>query len=279
MINIRLFLLIILLTGLPEVFVLDFGFEAYSNNSQPPMSDRRGRIRPNTPSRSRPPLTGRRKPLQRSIRSRLMQQEGIEAGIIGGTAHSLTNIGTGKTSFMGTHWETTDINLGVFGRYRIDNLWAVSSSFHYVRIHSADSLAPGTSRYNRDFYFENQIFELSVKGEFYIPVVFDAFPVDVYGFLGVGIFYHNPKLTVPDPENFEKDSYNLIQPAIPMGIGIVYLINENFKIGFDVGHRMTFTDYLDGFSRTASDAHDSYFLGSIRVSYFFGDSHRRFRPY
>ncbi len=277
MMLIRIFLLIILLTGLPEVF--EFGFRAYSNNAQPPMSDRRGSIRSRSPGQSRPPLTGRRKPLQRSIRSKNLPKEGFEVGLILGTAHSLTNICTGKASFMGTHWETTDLNTGVFGRYRLDDKWAVNSSFHYARIHSADSLSPeNTSRYHRGFYFENQIFELSVTGEFYVSSLIDRLPLEIFGYLGAGIFYHNPQLTVPPDTEMPDDEYSLIQPAIPMGIGIRYPINENFVIGFDIGHRMTFTDYIDGFTRPASDYDDSYFLGSLRISYFFS-SHGRFRPY
>ena len=274
---IRLFLLIILFIGLPEV--LDFGFRAYSNNAQPPMSDRRSSLRPRNPSQSRPPYTGRRKPLQRSLRSRYVQQEGFEFGVILGTSHSLTNIGTGKPSFMGTHWETTDLNTGVFGRYRINDNLAVNSSFHYARIHSADSLAPeNSSRFQRDFYFENQIFELSVKGEFYVPGLLEVIPLEIYGYLGVGLFYHNPQLTVPPGAVMPDDEYSLFQPAIPMGLGFKYSINESFIIGLDIGHRMTFTDYLDGFTRPASDSDDSYFLGSLRLSYFLG-GYRSFRPY
>ncbi len=277
---IRLLFLIALLSGLPELFLSSYSFEAYSSNARPPMSDRRESYRPQSQGRSRPPLTGRRRPLQRSLRSRYMQQQGFEVGLLGGTSHSLTNIGTGKPSFLGTHWETTDLNVGVFSKYRINDLWAVNASFHYVRIHSADSLAPeNTARYTRDFYFENQIFEFSVRTEFFVPVLLDNYPIEVYGYLGLGAFYHNPDLTVPNPDNFEEPSYSLIQPVIPMGIGLAYPINRNFRIGLDIGHRLTFTDYLDGFSRPASDSNDAYFLGSLRVSYFFGDRQRRFIPY
>ncbi len=263
------------MTWLPSTF--NPGFEAYSNNSQPPMGKSSSSIR--AESRSTPPFGQPRGPLRESLRS-MMQKQDFELGIIAGTSHSLTNIGTGRPSFMGTHWETTDLNAGLFARYHFHDNWAINSAFHYARIHSADSLSgEGSGRYSRGFYFSNQIFELNLKGEFFIPELLRNYPWDIYGYLGVAVFYHDPDLHVPDPppSNHTEESYSNIQPAIPMGVGVIYTINDNFRFGFDIGHRITFTDYLDGFSRPYSDGNDAYFLGSFKLSYFFGET--RMIPY
>ncbi len=253
MIVIRFCLIIIFFAVMPGLKFLDTGTGAFSQVVQ----------RPGT-----------------SLRSLTYMELGFEAGIIAGTSHSLTNIGTGRPSFLGTHWETTDLNAGAFARYRFHPRWALNSSFHYARIHSADSLSgEGSGRYSRDFYFENQIFELNLTGEYFIASLFPAHPVDVYGFLGLAFFYHDPDLTVPDPPpaNYTEETYSHMQVAVPMGMGIIYRINENYRLGFDVGHRITFTDHLDGFSRPYSDDNDAYFLGSLRLSYFF--TPHRYIPY
>ncbi len=276
MLLIRYLLLIIFLIGLPEIFDDNLQFVAISNNSYSQISERHSMFSSES-NRLRPPFIDRMRPLRPSRRA-LHMKKGFEAGIIIGTSHQLSDIGTGMYSFMGTHWETTDLNAGVFGRYHFNDRWAINSSFHYARIHAADSLAPKESaRYKRDFYYNNQIFELNVKAEFYIPRILEDYPFRIYGFLGAAVFYHNPDLTVPDPENFEKESYGLIQPAIPMGLGILYFYNDNIRIGLDIGHRVLFTDYLDGFTRPAGPRNDAYFFGSLKISYFFGP--QRYTPY
>lgn len=272
----RYILLIILLFILPLIYQYDSGFIVFSGNSQSFMMDRHTVLH-TLASSSQPPYPGPLRPLEPTLREMYMHK-GFEVGVIAGTSHQLTDIGTGMYTFMGTHWQTTDLNAGVFGRYHFNNRWAINSSFHYARIHAADSLAPKESaRYRRGFYYNNQIYELNVKGEYYFRRIFYDSPFRLYGFLGAAIFYHNPDLTVPDPENFEQDSYSLIQPAIPMGLGISYHYNENLRIGFDIGHRVTFTDYLDGFTRPAGPGDDAYFLASLKVSYFFG--YQMFIPY
>ncbi len=274
--NIRYCFLIIFLAGFPVVFSGHAGDGLFSGNSSfsgvTSFSDA-GHLKGGSASLfSQPP------PLYPSLYSLLFLRLGYEVGILGGTSHSLTNIGTGLPSFMGTHWETTDLNAGAFFRYRFDLRWAVTSSFHYARMHAADSLAPEeTARFRRDFYFNNEIFELSVTIEHFLPHYSYTSPWDIYGFIGFGVFYHDPQLTVPNPETYEEETFSKIQPAIPMGVGVIYTLNENFRIAFDIGHRKTFTDYIDGFTRPASDYNDAYFMGSLRVSYFF--TPLRFIPY
>ncbi len=275
---IRFLLFFIFFSGVSGFLLTDSGFDVYSNNfSQESLNN--SKLNFNSASFSARPPWDRWSIFQSSPRPSYFQQKGYEAGIIVGTSHALTNISTGDPLFLGTHWNTSDLNAGVFGRYRFNDRLALHSSFHYVRIHAADSLAPESSaRYNRDFYFENQIFEFSVMGEVYIHEWTNHTPWDIFGYLGAAVFYHDPDLTIPPDSNQPEEDFSLIQPAIPMGMGINYFTDRNIKIGLDVGHRVTFTDHLDGFSRPASDANDAYFLFSFRISYFF-DARKRFTPY
>ena len=241
--------------------------------SRSPIQDRRTIVRP--PSNSRPPGGGRR-PIQRSRRSMAIQPSGFDFGINIGTAHSLTDIGgthwSSRPSFLDTQLSATSINLGAFGRYKINPLLAVTASANYGKIGGADSLSgENSSRYRRDFYFTNNILEFALRGELYLPKAIPSNPFDLYGFVGFAMFYHDPDLRVPNPENYEFAEYNNIQPAIPMGIGAFYTFPNNLRIGYEIGWRKTFFDYLDGFTRPASQGMDSYYFGKVKISYFLPD--------
>jgi hypothetical protein len=218
------------------------------------------------PSRSRIPSG--KSPIAPSRRTLFYNPSGWEFGAGGGVAYSLTDAsGTSldkKASFLNTQWSTADLNTGFFARYKIDRISAVNTTFHYARINGADSLAGRT----RGFYFSNQIMELAVRYEVFVP--FPALiPVDLYGFIGAAAFYHNPVLYVPNPApaDFTRDEYSLIQPAMPVGFGISYSYNDFIKIGYEMGWRKTFFDHLDGFTRPWSKGNDSYYFNSLNFTF------------
>ncbi len=237
------------------------------SQSRSPVQDRRPSVRP--PSSSRPP-GGTRNPLLPSRRTQALGEFGWEVGGNIGTSLSLTEVsGTSvdqKPSFLNSQWNATRLNLGGFGRYRFNNLLAVRGSINYGRMSGADSLATGRER---NFAFTNNIFELGVVGEVYAPKSSQEFPLDFYGFLGFAGFYHNPKLQVPEPipNDFTFDSYSNIQAAIPVGIGINYMLANGIKVGYEIGYRKLFTDYLDGFTRPYSQGNDAYYFTTIIITY------------
>lgn len=254
-------------------------YEAESQ-SRSPVQDRRSIFRPT--SQSRPP-GGSRRPLQRSRRAMAMQYTGWEIGGNLGASYSLTDVSGNsveqRPSFLNTQWSTVGLNAGVFGRYKFHPLFAVRVSVNYGKVHGADSLAEGRTR---DFSFQNNIIELAATYEVYAPKSSPAFPFDFYGYLGLAAFYHNPDLRVPDHlvDSFEEDEYSNFQPAIPMGLGVTYSVRlpqSDLKIGYEVGWRKTFFDYLDGFTRPWSQGSDSYYFNKITVSYAIPDSRRPFR--
>ena len=85
-------------------------------------------------------------------------------------------------------------------------------------------------------------------------------------FVGVGVFYFNPKA------DFQGQTYNLrdyhtegqgyvptrknystFQLCIPLGIGFKYTIDRQWGLGLEFGIRKTFTDYIDDVSTTYID--------------------------
>lgn len=120
-------------------------------------------------------------------------------------------------------------------------------------------------RYLRNLHFRNDIIELSGMA------MFDLFENNSpffkrprwapYGFIGLGVIYSNPTARLNTnsanangewvalrPLQTEGKSYSPIQIVIPFGIGIRYKLSQRVDLGFDVGYRYTFSDYIDDVS-------------------------------
>jgi hypothetical protein len=88
-----------------------------------------------------------------------------------------------------------------------------------------------------------------------------------YGSIGVGLFHFKP--TTKDvngnkvslqPLGTEGQGvlpgvkkYGLMQFNIPLAIGIERSLNEDMRVGLELGYRFTFTDYLDDISNVYAD--------------------------
>jgi len=138
-------------------------------------------------------------------------------------------------------------------------------------------------RYRRNLSFRNDIKELSAvaiidlfENRNYYRRRPDFVP---YGFIGVAVLHHNPKAYYEegshpglegtnldiatgwyalqplgtegqflDIEGTPSGPYKRVQIAIPAGIGVRYKLDRNWDFSFELGWRMTFTDYLDDVS-------------------------------
>jgi len=168
--------------------------------------------------------------------------------------------------------------LGAFYSKRINANFSWRASASWARLKGDDFNAnrgtpEGEGRYRRNLNFRNDIVEAGAVA------IGDIFPTDrgylrrdffnAYGFLGLSIFYHNPKGYVPkgvglpgegtwtplrplstEGQGFEgyKKKYGLIQPALLLGMGVRYRVADKLDIGLEFGWRFTFTDYLDDVS-------------------------------
>lgn len=204
----------------------------------------------------------------------LSKQRGWDVGIAFGTSHSLTDLGgtrdVSRILFFDAQPKATGLHYGAFARYRFSDLMALNFGVNYGQIGGADSLSPVTSsRYSRGYYFENEIYEAAIKTEFYLPKRYLDIAIDLYAYTGIIGYYHDPKLTVPNPANHVPATFNNFQVSIPFGFGFHYTTKANFKIGWNVGWRKTFTDYLDGESPIPGPNNDSYFFNALNIGYFF----------
>lgn len=147
----------------------------------------------------------------------------------------------------------------------------------------------GIFRYNRNLSFRNRIKEFSLIAQLDLWENMSTYISRVqwtpYLYAGVSVFHHNPQAKAPDTDaagnptgaggkwvdlqplgtegqfadlqpgdaNYGIKPYKRIQPAIPIGIGARFRINQVMDIAAEWGFRYTFTDYLDDVSRNYVD--------------------------
>ncbi len=197
-----------------------------------------------------------------------------DVGLNIGTAHSLADIGGNRNNarilFYDVQWQASGINLGLFGRYRQNKHFAFVTEMNFAQIAGADSLSPQSSgRYSRQNHFSSNIAELVFKGEAYLPMDNLNIPLEAFAFVGFGLFYHNPDLTVSNFSGYQPASINKIQPVIPMGVGLHYTLANNLRIGYNLTWRMTFTDNVDAYTSSASQGNDGYLFSAFSIGYLF----------
>lgn len=147
----------------------------------------------------------------------------------------------------------------------------------------------GRFRYNRNLSFRNRIKELSLVGSYdlfeNVATYISRAQWTPYVFIGVAVFHHNPQAQapavglnnqplaeagkwvnlrelgtegqyadlLPTDVNYGTKPYNLIQVAIPFGLGARFRLNEVMDFSAEMGFRYLFTDYIDDVSKNYVD--------------------------
>lgn len=182
----------------------------------------------------------------------------LEFGLSAGGANYLGDLSNQSNKL---YLENTGFHAAVFGRYNINALSAVRLQLAYGKVSGSDALSANESVRLRNLSFESGIIEFSLLGELYLPG-YDPYnlnqPFSPYIFGGVSGFSFQPST------DYQGERYNLAslgtegqgsagRPtpysttafAIPMGAGLKFAASDKLNVGFEVGARLTFTDYLD----------------------------------
>jgi hypothetical protein len=118
----------------------------------------------------------------------------------------------------------------------------------------------------RNLNFSTNIAEFAVDGQYFFKPLGEH-PLTPYIFLGLAVYHFNPytfdstgKKYFLHPLGTEgegyvqgRKEYKLTELAIPMGAGVKLSMTENLNVGFEIGIRRLFTDYLDDVSSTYVD--------------------------
>lgn len=181
-------------------------------------------------------------------------------------------------SYTATRIDYTRPSFGIQATKKLSTRWQLRGSLSYIRLRgdSYTNKTPNSinelARYGKNLHFRNSLYELGLtamyefkqsKGRFYRRQYFTP-----YVFGGIALFYHNPRAKTPldyngpgagagewvalRPLSTEGQGlpgygkkYGLFQPAIPIGAGVKFRINDRLDLGFEVGMRILFTDYID----------------------------------
>ena len=128
---------------------------------------------------------------------------------------------------------------------------------------------------SRGFSFENQMTELSLLAQWNLLAGADQ-KFSPYLFAGLGFGFSNPDTDFNNRmnANITTDMEADIQKAlftVPFGVGFAYKLNHKWKLGFELGLRPGFDDYLDGVSKSAnSDSNDWYAFSGLTLTTSFG---------
>ena len=161
----------------------------------------------------------------------------------------------------------------IFGRYSMGKFIGFRAQMALGSISGNDADSPDQRNQIRNLDFKSHLFEGSIIVEANLMGFHPRGHQSMfspYVFIGLGIFNFEPYTTHFDPNkdalevklrafNTEgqgsatftnRPEYSPTQATILMGIGFKYAINSNIAIGFEIGFRPTFTDYLDDVGQT-----------------------------
>tara|TARA_R110001592_G_scaffold307299_2_gene580745 strand:- start:268967 stop:269794 length:828 start_codon:yes stop_codon:yes gene_type:complete len=158
----------------------------------------------------------------------------------------------------------SNIGYGFYYRYNFNRRVGLNFGFWSGTIEGADSTSEILFEKNRNLSFQNRIQELSVVFEmnyFDYQISNPKYPFSPYLFFGVSGIISNPKAENAQGEmvnlreigtegqHFEGGKpYNLINFAVPFGIGFRANIVKGLAVSVYAGARKTFTDYIDDVS-------------------------------
>lgn len=174
-------------------------------------------------------------------------------------------------------------------RYRIDPRTSVKTSLAYGYSKTEDY--EGSRNELRGFSSLTQLVEFSGQFEYYLLPEFhvarsaamfnrrgminDYSSLGIYVFAGLGATMYWPDLTVDEPREGEeyKDGLNFTG-AIPVGAGFKIIISDKWMVGYEIGYRQSFTDFMDGFKLPWSKRWDGYWISTINLIYRIPTSRR-----
>jgi Domain of unknown function (DUF6089) len=157
--------------------------------------------------------------------------------------------------------------VGGFGRYKLNQSFALHGGLMWGRISGADGLSLNPARVGRNLSFRNDLIELAIRPEFTLYYDNDVAGKGYYNpdfrlyvFVGAAAFFNNPQAKNNagewvnlQPLKTEAVQYSKIQFAIPAGLGLSMTHLKKYRFGFEMGWRTTFTDYIDDASSTYPD--------------------------
>jgi hypothetical protein len=152
---------------------------------------------------------------------------------------------------------------GIGLSYELSRHFSVRAAFKLGKISADDK--QGRNK-ERNLNFSSHLSEGSLDLQYLITPL-DAHVFTPYIFAGVAVYHFDPytfdstgtkyylKPLGTEGEGFVegRDNYSLTQFSIPFGVGVKMPLSNDINVGFEIGYRKLFNDYLDDVSKDFVD--------------------------
>jgi len=142
--------------------------------------------------------------------------------------------------------------------YDVTNHFSIRTIFKIGKISASDEKGRNKAR-NLDF--SSQLTEGDLDLQYFITTL-GQHTLTPYVFAGVALYHFDPYTTDSTGRKYYLkplstegegiipgiEKYNLTQVSIPFGAGVKMPLSDNINVGFEIGFRKSFTDYLDDVS-------------------------------
>lgn len=208
--------------------------------------------------------------VKRTTASRLSSYYKFDVGGHLGVSNYLGEMGGKEQTRRDFIWDMklnqTRWSIGGFARYKLNDFISVRADLAYCRIQGDDALSTNRGRRGRNLHFRNDILEFSGRAEIYIYNDNDVgnrgrhrLDFKSFAFAGVGGFLHGPKAKYNGswvklrPLATEGVSYGKVSVCFPFGLGFFFTQRRHHRFGWEMGWKLTLTDYLDDVSTVYAD--------------------------
>lgn len=165
-------------------------------------------------------------------------------------------------------YKRTKPAVGLSLNYEVSERFMLRSGITLAKVEGGDQYGGSDFlKQNRNLSFQSGITEFSLLGEL---TTFNLYNMrwSPYIFGGIAVYRFNPYVLDSGkkvflqplgtegqglPEYPDRKPYALTQFAVPFGAGVKYNLSDNIRLGFEVGLRRLFTDYLDDVSLAYAD--------------------------
>jgi opacity protein-like surface antigen len=150
-------------------------------------------------------------------------------------------------------------------RYDITEHITARTYFSYLSLRGDDKKGDAFMK-TRNLNFKTHVIDWELGAQYNFLNLNDSWWTP-YVYAGIGAFHFNPYTKDVNgnkmflhPLSTEGEgivpgvkNYKLTQVNIPFGLGVDRALNEDMKVGFEMGYRKLFTDYLDDVSNVYAD--------------------------
>ena len=193
----------------------------------------------------------------------------LPAGVLYAQKLHLTTFG-GISNYQGDlqdkrfTFKQAHVAVGIGVAYELTDQFYVTANFKIGKLSASDKYSSLNQARNLDFTSSLSAIQFGLEYDFFNLNEQKFTP---YVFAGLSFYHFNPYTNdtagnkqylqplSTEGQGFYNNNkkYSLTQIALPFGGGVKYALNENVRIGAEIGLSKLFTDYLDDVSSTYVD--------------------------